>query len=111
MKLLGYVPDISKYHNVLCSKTYDTFDGLLWSPTGSRQAAKSARICEIRLLRCTWTKLQLASSKCETVSNISVYSIFPSILTILALISLYVVSNLCIHLMLVLDSLIVIPFH
>ena len=39
------------------------FDGLFWSPTGSRQATRSACICETRLLRCTWTKLQLSVFK------------------------------------------------
>ena len=36
------------------------FDSLFWSPTGSQQATRSACICETRLLRCTWTKLQLS---------------------------------------------------
>ena len=35
---------------ILCTKAYDTFRGLFWSPAGSRPAARSARICEARLL-------------------------------------------------------------
>ena len=49
-----------EYITFYAQKHMTPFDGLLWSPTGSRQAARSARICEIRLLRCTWTKLQLS---------------------------------------------------
>ena len=37
-------------HNVLCTKTYDQFRSLFWSPAGSQHAARSARICEARLL-------------------------------------------------------------
>ena len=39
-----------KIFYVLCSKTYSTFGGLFWSTTGSRRAARGARICETRLL-------------------------------------------------------------
>ena len=52
-----------RIYHVCAQKHMTPFDGLLWSPTGSRQAAKSARIYEIRLLRCTWTKLQLSVFK------------------------------------------------
>ena len=31
---------------ILCPKTYGIFDGLFWSPAGSRQAARSGCICE-----------------------------------------------------------------
>ena len=39
-----------RIYYALCPKRYDTFDGLYWLPAGSRQAARSARICEARLL-------------------------------------------------------------
>ena len=42
-----------RMYYALCSKTYGTFGGLFWSPAGSRQAARSVRICENRLLRGT----------------------------------------------------------
>ena len=40
---------IEIYHG-LCSKIYGIFGGLFWSPAGSWQAARSARICETCLL-------------------------------------------------------------
>ena len=39
---------------VLCSRTCGTFGGLIWFPTGSRQAARSARICETDLFTSHW---------------------------------------------------------
>ena len=38
---------IRVYH-VLYSKSYCTFSGLFWSPAGSRQATRCARLCETR---------------------------------------------------------------
>ena len=38
-----------KMYYVLCSKTYVTFRNVLKSTASSRQAARSARICETRL--------------------------------------------------------------
>ena len=35
----------------LCSKTYSNSAKVLWSTASSRQAVRSARICEIRLLK------------------------------------------------------------
>ena len=35
-----------RIYYILCSKTYGAFGGLFWSPAGSQQAARNARICE-----------------------------------------------------------------
>ena len=35
-----------RIYYILCSKTYSTLGGLFWTPAGSRQAARGARICE-----------------------------------------------------------------
>ena len=37
-------------HITFYVQKHDTFNGLFWSPAGSRQAARRARICEARLL-------------------------------------------------------------
>ena len=50
-----------KRYNVLCSKTYSTFDVMSWSPAGSLRAARGTRICETRLLHrnVTYTRIHI----------------------------------------------------
>ena len=46
-----YVAWIGIYY-ALCSKTYNTFGGLFYSPAGSRKATRGTRICETPLSQC-----------------------------------------------------------
>ena len=48
-----------KIYYILCSKTYNTFSGLFWSPIGSRRAARGTRICETHLLARSCKQLHL----------------------------------------------------
>ena len=59
MKSWGYIIDISKYHNMehgleyvmfYVKKTHSTSGNLFLSPPFARQAARSVRVCETRLL-------------------------------------------------------------
>ena len=74
----GYVTDMSKchaacvcrmdwnIHYALGLKTYSTFDGLFWSPAGSRRAARGACICETRLLTInTWWQQAITSANVD----------------------------------------------
>ena len=54
---------------VLCSKTYNTFGGLFWSPAGSRWATRGAHIYETCLFLPTFS-LPEASNNTESTSCI-----------------------------------------